>query len=264
MSERRSVTRKRNPDLRPLLLGGGQAVPISDSAMRLTIPCARTYADAQLDDYHGLPRPRFPWSPPLRLSLEARASSSAPKGTLGFGFWNDPFTFSLGQGGAARRLPAAPNAAWFFYASPPSQMELAPGVAGNGWKAATLRAPRLPTILLAPAAAATLALAALPGLGPAVMAAGRRVIRASERLLESELDDWHKYEIIWEKDRVEFNVDGTKVHESRVPPSGPLGFVVWIDNQFAVASRAGKFRFGVVPTESEQWLEVANLAIVPK
>src|SRR3990172_1467829 len=140
----------------PLLIGGGRAETVPGPAVRLSLPPSPSYADAQLDDYRSLPRSRFPWRPPLRLSLRGRASSPAPLGTLGFGFWNDPFSLSLAQGGAARRLPPAPNTAWFFYASPPNQIELAHGVPGHGWKATTLSAGRIPGLLLAPGAAAVL------------------------------------------------------------------------------------------------------------
>ena len=75
------------------------------------------YRDAQLDDYSQLPRHRFPHRS-LSLSLRARTSSISPAGTWGFGLWNDPFGLSLGFGGSPFRLPALPNAVWFFYASP--------------------------------------------------------------------------------------------------------------------------------------------------
>ncbi len=74
------------------------------------------YTNAQIDDYQGLARHRFPWRPPLRLTLRARfshpgAHESMPgptlTGTAGFGFWNDPFAMS------ERRLPALPRAIWF-------------------------------------------------------------------------------------------------------------------------------------------------------
>ena len=39
----------------------------------------------------------------------------------------------------------------------------------------------------------------------------------------------------------------------------PLGFVLWIDNQYAIASQAGQFGFGVRPLTVPQWLEIADL-----
>ena len=76
------------------------------------------YRNAQLDDYSQLPRHKFPHHS-LTLSLRARASSISAAGTWGFGLWNDPFGMSLGLGfgGSPFRLPALPNAVWFFYGS---------------------------------------------------------------------------------------------------------------------------------------------------
>ena len=64
----------------------------------LATPAGR-YTNAQLDDYHDqggrLPRRRpFTRAAPMRLSLRARASRPDPLGTLGFGFWNEPFSVS--------------------------------------------------------------------------------------------------------------------------------------------------------------------------
>ena len=136
--------------LRRLEIGGGLVQGELPEGVRLAIPAkAAGYADAQLDDTHRRRRSEFAWRPPVQMRLRARASHAAPGGTLGFGFWNDPFGFSLGQGGAAARLPAAPDAVWFFYASPPADLRFTPGVAGSGWKAMSLstRANPLPGIV---------------------------------------------------------------------------------------------------------------------
>ena len=230
---------------------------IGDSHFRLVIPTLRNhraYADAQLDDYHGLPRSRFPDAPPARVSLRARASHPAPAGTLGFGFWNDPFSLSGG-------VLAAPNTVWFFYASPPSDMALVEGVPGRGWKAATLNAGRVPTMILAPAALAAIALTRLPGLGRPVMRTARRAVRAHETLLDDiALTEWHDYELDWQSDLAVFRVDGVERLRSPAPPHGPLGFVLWIDNQYAIASREGRFGFGLCEVKEEQWLEVEGIS----
>jgi hypothetical protein len=214
-----------------------------------------------LDDYRPLPRSAFPWRPPLRLSLRARAHSAEPLGTLGFGFWNDPFSLSLGQGGAARRIPAAPQAAWFFYGSPPNDMALAEGVPGHGWKASVLRSTRLPSLLLLPGAAAAAALGQLPLIRGPVMRLARRFVRAREKIIEADLHHWHDYRLEWHAERVQFWVDGVLELSSDVAPRPPLGLVIWIDNQYAVASPEGGFRFGTLKTDEEQWLEVEDLVI---
>lgn len=95
-----------------------------DHAYRLMIPAgpAGKYRLAQLDDYAQLRRGQFPLRFPLSLRLSARASSESIPGTWGFGLWNDPFGLSLGFGGNPFRLPALPNAAWFFSASKESYL----------------------------------------------------------------------------------------------------------------------------------------------
>src|SRR5688500_11561938 len=94
------------------------------SAYRLSIPAGKAdqYRLAQLDDYTQTRRSRFPLHFPLSLSLRARVSSDSITGTWGFGLWNDPFGLSLGFGGNPFRLPALPNALWFFGASEESYL----------------------------------------------------------------------------------------------------------------------------------------------
>jgi hypothetical protein len=196
------------------------------------------------------------------LNVRARASHASPLGTLGFGFWNDPFTLSIGQAGAARRLPVAPQALWFFYASPPNDLSFTPGVPGSGWKAVSLSSPSIPALLLAPGAALALLLTKIQPLRRPVMRRALASVSASERLLETPLEEWHHYRIKWGEGRAAFSVDDALVLEAEAPPAGPLGFVTWIDNQFAVATEEHGLRFGVSPTDREQWLEIEDLSIV--
>jgi hypothetical protein len=46
------------------------------------------------------------------------------------------------------------------------------------------------------------------------------------------------------------------------PPPGPLGFVAWIDNQYAIATPQGSLRFGTVSSSAE-WLEIDWIRITP-
>ncbi len=249
--------------LNKLELGGGEVSMKTGAPMRMTIPSLpRGYADAQLDDYHTKPRSHFPWSPPVRVSLRARASHPQPSGTLGFGFWNDPFTISLGQGGAARRLPAAPQTVWFFYGSPPNHFSFAPGIEGHGFKAMAMRSPTIPPLVLAPLAAAGIALAQIPFLRRPVLRTSLRRVQSAEVMLQVPLDVWHHYAIQWQQNEVRFEVDGRIVLQAAITIPDPLGFVTWIDNQYAVVSPEKGFRFGVIPTDHPQWLEVSELEII--
>ena len=75
--------------------------------------------DVQLND-HGRERD-FLWQPPLTLTMQARFSHSLEtfQGTAGFGFWNKPVKMSRGL------IYGMPQAAWFFFASQPSEIKLA-------------------------------------------------------------------------------------------------------------------------------------------
>src|SRR6266853_1124791 len=128
---------------------GGASLNIVDSALRMEFASAQVgkYTDAQVDDYDGLARSAFPWKPPLRMEVRARSSLPAASatstvestnilsGTAGFGFWNYPFSVR----GDVLMLP---EAIWFFYASPPSNMALVQGVRGWGWKAQVVHSMR--------------------------------------------------------------------------------------------------------------------------
>jgi hypothetical protein len=253
--------------LLPLEIGGGRVLRIPSSPggegerITLRLPPASGYADAQLDDTQGLARRLFRWAPPLRFSVRARTSIPDPRGTFGFGFWNDPFSLSLGMGGAARKLPAAPQCAWFFYGSPPHDLPLAEGVPGSGWKAQTLSFRRLPALLLAPVAVGGALLTAIPLTRRWAFRQARRFYRAGERLLEIDPSAWHEYAIEWLPSEVRFLVDGRETLRSADPPHPPLGLVLWIDNQFAVASPERGFGFGVLPIEREQTLELEKTRI---
>lgn len=243
-----------------LLLGDGSVDPIGPEAYRLAIPPAPNgYADAQLDDTSGVARAKFAWRPPVRLEVRARASNPQPAGTLGFGFWNDPFAFAWGLGGAGR-LPAAPRALWFFYGSPPNDFTFVKGGLGFGWKAMSIDAPAIPSLALAPLAAAAILLARVRFLRRRVVQAVIDRVLASEHPLTASLDEWHTYSIDWMSQKAVFRVDGQLVLEA-AGPRPPLGLVIWIDNQFAVISPEKGFAFGTIPTVAGQWLEIQGLSL---
>ena len=247
----------------PLEIGGGRVRSLNADLLRFTLPAhSGGYSDAQIDDYRRLSRRSFPWNPPAKMRLEARASTPHPRGTLGFGFWNDPFSLSLGQGGAARRLPSSPQAIWFFYGSPPHDLALDPGVPGSGWKAAVLQTPRLPSLVLAPLALGAIAFAQIPGLKRPVIHTALQFAHAEEHLISEPLDEWHCYELEWLEREARFSVDGETVLQTTISPPAPLGFVTWIDNQYAIASPKSGFSFGVLPLAEDQWLEIRGLEVI--
>lgn len=218
---------------------------------------SRQYSNAQIDDYEGLPRRRFPWRPPLRLTVRARFSHPPGElsGTAGFGFWNDPFLMT------EARVPMLPRALWFFYGSPPSDLKLDLDAPGHGWKAATIDALRPISFLLAPLALPAALLMNIRALYHALWPPIQRALNVQEASIDQPMTDWHTYVIEWGEERATFAVDGEAVLEDAPSPRGPLGFVMWIDNQYMVVKPWGRFGWGLLEAPGRQWLEVDQLMI---
>ncbi len=253
------------PLLQPNLTPGATVTETRPGAWRLEIPAGAKgrYRLAQLDDYRSLPRKHFPWRPPLRLCLRARASAADLPGTWGFGLWNDPFSLSLGLGGAAQRFPALPDAAWFFYASPPNYLSFRNDLPAQGFLAATFRALPLPAPLLALGSPLG-ALLVLPLAAGLARAALRRAVRQDAALVQTEVTAWHTYCIHWAADGVRLLVDEQNVLETPISPRGPLSLVLWIDNQYAALPPRGRLAYGTLPNPQPAWLELEDISIQPE
>ncbi|HSK88822.1 MAG TPA: hypothetical protein VK880_10715, partial [Anaerolineales bacterium] len=224
------------------------------------------YRLAQLDDYTQTQRDRFPWRPPLTLSLAARTSSDAIPGTWGFGVWNDPFGLSFGFGGNPFRLPALPNAAWFFGASEENYLSFRDAssapltnggsarreIAGNGFLAQVFRSPKCHPLFI-PAGLA------LPFSRKATRRLLGNVIGEDGVSLSVNVTQWHRYSLEWRATGVSFDVDEVRVLESPVSPNPPLGLVIWIDNQYAAFTPEGKIGFGVLENPEPAWLEIKDI-----
>jgi len=217
----------------------------------------RAYHNAQICDYGGLHGWTMKWQPPLRMTVTAWADQPYA-GTAGFGFWNHPFSPD------ARRLPRLPAAIWFFFAAPPNDMRLALDVAGHGWKASTLDAAHLRAAALAPTAPALMLLMRAPSLYRRLWRRIQPILKVSERALDPALlGERHTYRIDWLKDGARWYVDDRLVLESPYSPRGALGFVAWIDNQYAVAVPKGIFGWGITPLTRAQSLHIDDVRIEP-
>jgi hypothetical protein len=247
-----------DPRWKPLTVGSG-TLELADGVLRCVLSPANTrqYSDAQITDYQGLARRDFPHRPPLRLRVTARASHGTDrlKGTAGFGFWNEPFV------PMQRGLPRLPRALWFFFASPPNNMALAKGVTGCGWKAATIDASRWPFLVLLPGAPLGFLLMRIPALYRVLWPVGQRALGVAEAALPVDISTPHRYDLTWLPESVTFQVDGQTVLTAPYSPRGPLGFIAWIDNQYAVVTPPGRFGFGLIETAEPQWLALEEIDI---
>ena len=247
------------PPWRTFIKGNG-ALEFAGDTLRMinTDTIAAQYTDAQIDDYQELARRDFLWRPPLQMTV--RACFSHPtrelRGTAGFGFWNDPFMMT------GWRWPALPRVIWFFYSSPPSNMKLDLHTPGHGWKAATLDAIRWPFFALLPTAPLAVPLMNIDLLYRTLWPIGQKAIHVSEAIVPVEMTEWHTYIIDWQQKTAHFTVDGETILECQTPPRGPLGFVLWLDNQYMVATPWGSFKYGLLNASGRQWLEVNQLTIV--
>jgi hypothetical protein len=234
---------------------GSGRVTEQANGLHLTLPAndGSRYYDAQISDYAG--KADFRWRPPLRMEVVASASGYPLVGTAGFGFWNHPFV----PGERGVRLP---KAVWFFFSAPPSNMQLAQGVSGPGWKAATIDATRWQFLALAPTAPMGILLMRIPALYRRLWPIGQRAIGVSEHLMDSALLlERHTYSLDWQADHVCFAVDRMTVHEARVAMRGSLGFIAWIDNQYAVVTPQGQIKFGLVDVPQQQTLVLERVEI---
>ena len=238
-----------------------EVVSSTSGQWRLSIPGGPSgrYRLAQLDDYSSLPRSRFHWRPPVCLDVRARVSEAELPGTWGFGLWNDPFTASLGLAGTARRVPALPQAAWFFYASPPNHLALHDTHPAQGLLAATFASRHIPALALL-AGLPALPLLAWPPAARWLRRMARRFVAEDALRLDFDPTQWHTYRLEWRADEVNFTVDGEPCFSTPVTPRGPLGLVLWIDNQYAAFPPDGRLRFGTLANESA-CLELADIAI---
>jgi hypothetical protein len=248
---------------------GSASIQLVDEKLRMSLPEVQQgqYADAQIDDYDHLPRSAFPWRPPVRMEVRARSSlpaatgsstgetTSILRGTAGFGFWNYPFS-------VRGDILMLPESIWFFYASPPSNMALVPGIPGWGWKAQVVHSMRAEAVASTLPMALTATWARLTGDSRPAGRWMQRLSGAQEALLHVEMSDWHTYRLEWSSDEATFWVDEALVLRAPHPPMRPLGFVAWLDNQYAVATPRGTLRFGTVATDPE-WLELDYVKIEP-
>lgn len=234
---------------------GQGMVTHEDTSLKLTIPpaSAEQYHDAQISDY-TTQKLNFKHRPPIRLSLWAKATGRI-HGTAGFGFWNLMFVPN-------ERGFRIPQAVWFFFGSPPNNIALAKGVKGHGWKAATFNAQQWQFYGLLPLAPFGFLVMRNRYLYDKLWDIGQSAIGVSETALDmSLLKDFHQYTIDWLADGARFAVDGQTMLETDSVPTKPLGFIAWVDNQYAIVTPQGNFGWGLLDVPQAQSLTLRDIQI---
>jgi hypothetical protein len=238
---------------------GSGALERTGNALRFvnTDTTRRRTSNAQIDDYEELPRRLYRWRPPLTMTVRARFSHPAGQliGTAGFGFWNDPAMMT------GLNWPALPRAIWFFYASPPSDMRLDIETPGQGWKAATIDATRPSALRWAPLAPVVVPLMNIRPLYRWLWPRIQRALAVREAPIDVDMTMWHTYVLHWGVDAVRFAVDDEPVLAYDQSPRGPMGFVMWLDNQSMVVTPWGRFRYRRLDAPGRQWMEVERFSI---
>jgi hypothetical protein len=251
----------KKPILKERARGGGKVAQTGSSSWHMEIPKGPSgiYRLAQLDDYAGLSRRSFPWTPPFNLRLRGRASTGKIPGTWGFGLWNDPFGIALIKG-AEVRLPTLPNTAWFFFASPPNYLSFQDDLPGRGQLAATFQSPgKLPLGLIV--RFLLLPLVIIRPISRWLRRSMNQYVHQETLGLDHDPTRWHTYEIGWQREGVIFRLDGQVLMETNVGPSGPLGLVIWVDNQYAYWEPNGGLGYGTLKNSEVCWIELDDLKI---
>lgn len=236
---------------------GAGRVTTDEGNTHLHLPpvTADTYHNAQVASY--VTRQEMDYKPPLRLSLRAWAEGRL-HGTAGFGFWNHPYDPAAGLLNRVR----LPRALWFFHSSPPNYIPLALNAPGYGWKCGTFNADNWRFLSLLPMAPLGFLLMRFPLLYRRLWPIGQSAIGVSEATLNSDMIYHpHEYSLEWHRENVVFRMDGEVVHMARHEQSGPLGFVAWLDNQYAIVTPQGRFGSGLVSSSESQSLHIEGLQI---
>jgi hypothetical protein len=137
-------------------------------------------------------------------------------------------------------------------------MSFVRGLRGDGWRVGVLNGGRANALTMALGNA----LFRIPGTSKLVFAAAERRMDAAEALLdETDMTCWHEYRLDWQADRAVFKVDGEQMLVASHPPTVPLGFVAWVDNNATTMGPGKAFSFQRIAVPQRQWMELSYLCI---
>jgi hypothetical protein len=159
------------------------------------------------------------------------------------------------------RFPTLPDATWFFHASPQNYLSLRDELPANGFLAATFSSNHVPAALLA-LASPMLALTLIPGAAQVIRRLLRRVIHQDAALIQTNVMDWHEYMMEWDSVQVRISLDGAELLHTNIVPHRPLSLVIWVDNQYAALSPAGRLKYGTLPNPEPAWMELRDIKLL--
>jgi hypothetical protein len=107
-----------------------------------------------------------------------------------------------------------------------------------------------------------LPLLALPRTARVIRSMAGKIIHQDSIAMSINPTEWHHYRMEWKDSEVCFIVDGKVVLNTPVRPHGPLGFVLWIDNQFASFLPSGRLSYGTLPTHEAAWIEFSDFSCI--
>ena len=78
--------------------------------------------------------------------------------------------------------------------------------------------------------------------------------------LELDPTEWHSYGLEWRADGLQFSLDEQPVFRTALAPQGPLGLVLWLDNQYAAWRPDGGLAYGTLANPAV-WLDIRDLSL---
>jgi hypothetical protein len=86
------------------------------------------------------------------------------------------------------------------------------------------------------------------------------LVQEDSELVRPDVTQWHTFDLIWKKSGVRFLIDGELVRQTNISPRGPLGLVLWLDNQYAAWYPDGRLKYGTLETDA-CWIEIRDLMV---
>jgi hypothetical protein len=95
----------------------------------------------------------------------------------------------------------------------------------------------------------------------------QNALRIRDVVVPAPMTEWRTYTLTWNRASAAFSIDGRVLLKTPFAPRGPLGLVIWKDNQYMIATPngppIGRLGHGVVPSGEAQWLELESVEIRP-